>query len=92
MCATIYSENLIGQTCKTEYKQKTSTTEVYVMTSRIIYHDFRKASAVTKTRALNRHNRMLQKVNEVLNSACMFFCGACTAASVFVLLMLCGGR
>jgi hypothetical protein len=65
------------------------------MTQRIIYHDFRKETApktVTLTAPMLRKGRRMIRtfahINTTLNIGCIFLCGACSAVSVLVLLLL----
>lgn len=72
------------------------------MTSNIIYHDFRQkaepvaapASTVFLTAAVlakgRRVLKAMESVNAALNTACVFLCGACAAASVLIFLILSG--
>lgn len=71
------------------------------MTPRVIYHDFRQESSsvfapepgstVLTASVLNKGRRLLKftaRVSSVVTAACIFLCGACTAAGLLVLLLL----
>ena len=69
------------------------------MTQRIIYHDFRSkpaAQSVALTAPMLRKGRRIIKtfahVNTALSTGCMFLCGACSAVSLLVLLLLVRGN
>ena len=68
------------------------------MTSRVIYHDFNSnnpvptvtepAPTVSLTAAVLTKGRRLTAINNALNIACVFLCGACTAVGLFILALL----
>lgn len=73
------------------------------MTQKVIYHDFRQDSGmaleterptVLTAGVLARGRRWFkawENLNAVSNAACLVLCGACIAASVFTLVMVCVG-
>ena len=67
------------------------------MTSRIIYHDFRRndlntnnepAAKVSLTAAVLAKGRRLAALNHGLNVACITLCGACIGVSLLILTNL----
>ncbi len=69
------------------------------MTQNVIYHDFQNktaAPAVVLTDPMLRKGRRLIKtfahINTTLNMGCVFLCGACSAVSVLLLLLLVRGN
>lgn len=65
------------------------------MTQRIIHHDFQKETApktVTLTGPMLQKGRRVMRtfayLNTTLNLGCIFLCGACSAVSLLVLLLL----
>ena len=68
------------------------------MTQKVIYHDFQNkadASATVLTEPLLRKGRRLLRtfayVNTGVHLGCVFLCGACSAVSVLLLLLLARG-
>jgi hypothetical protein len=75
--------------------ERKNRTEEQYMTQKVIHYDFQKKAAtpaVVLSEPLLRKGRRLLKtfayVNTGLNMGCVFLCGACSAVSVLLLLLL----
>lgn len=66
------------------------------MSTRVIYHDFRKVqspdlSVMLTAQVLSKGRRLIKAVNKLntaINGACLFLCGACMGVSILILAWL----
>lgn len=66
------------------------------MTSNIIHHDFQNSRHTSSPRDIaaqkiykaRRLMKLTATINSAINTACVFLCGACMAASLLILLSL----